>query len=110
MLIDWFFASPGARLLVGALFFASLVSTFFRVSRGQGKVIFIACFIGLLLLFTFIPSAQLFAFAPLLALLVWNELRLHDDRLGGSAVKGFNSRVDGSIPKFQECRFDKGIQ
>ncbi len=88
-----FASSIELRLAAGALFFVLLTWSFFRLGRGQGKLIFAALALALLILFTFLPLAQLLAIIPLLALIAWNELRLR--RRSAAPYQPAVARIEG---------------
>lgn len=63
------------RIAIGALFFILYALVFYRLGRGQGKLLAAAIAAGLLALFAYVPAAQLIAFMPLLAFAAWAEWR-----------------------------------
>jgi hypothetical protein len=91
-MLDAFASSIPLRIAIAVLFFAGLGWLFYRLGRGQGKLLFAALAAGLLALFALAPAAQLAAFIPLALLLAWVEYR---HRARGAGYQAAVARIEG---------------
>lgn len=94
------------RIATAAIFLFLLGWAFYRLGRGQGRLLFAGVAASLLALFAWLPLAQLLAFIPLFALLGYAEIRQRRRpggyqpavaRIEGGGVKRGLTPAEGAI-------------
>lgn len=80
------------RVAAAAIFFLGLAWLFYRLGRGQGKLLFAALAAALLALFAWLPVAQLLALIPLIAALIYAEIR---QRRAAAGYQPAVARIEG---------------